>query len=278
MLEWHARSRLIDLFRYKPSAVKVDDLRGQVTDKVLAQLMSKNASVASLIGATISVGSFPKYMAIIRRVFVDLSIPIGPYEWLKSDAEPGLPWVTASQFEELERLFEFRNTLVHEMNLNVVGHPNIRDSWSPDTALAAGELVLSTMRGIEAAFTQHGPRGLPNILAATGEPENPLPLLEQELRALEARVDQLAQTVEWGDVDRAQCDWQEAVRLAGQSYKADMHFVESAGFLHSRYIDLKTPLKLQLASARVAYLRALVGAAGSLWDDSEPAEVDPQIN
>jgi len=67
-LEWHARSRFADLATFAPSALKSEDLKGQVSEKVMIQLLTQGASVANLVSAATSVGSLSKYMGVFNRV------------------------------------------------------------------------------------------------------------------------------------------------------------------------------------------------------------------
>jgi hypothetical protein len=68
-LEWHARSRLVDLFNHLPECVLADDLKGHINDRVLSQMAAAKVGVPEMLGALLSVGSVEAYLSTILRVF-----------------------------------------------------------------------------------------------------------------------------------------------------------------------------------------------------------------
>jgi hypothetical protein len=67
-LEWHARSRLVDLLAFKPSAAKSEDLR-VLKDKVILEMLATNVTIASTVGAATNISSFEDYMGVFSRLF-----------------------------------------------------------------------------------------------------------------------------------------------------------------------------------------------------------------
>jgi hypothetical protein len=72
-LEWHARSRLVDLLTFKPTAAKSEDLR-VVKDKVVLEMLAANVTVASIVG---QLQTYPalKSTWVFFRGFFQHSIP-----------------------------------------------------------------------------------------------------------------------------------------------------------------------------------------------------------
>jgi hypothetical protein len=53
-LEWHARSRLVDLFNHLPECVLADDLKGHINDRVLSQMAAAKVGVPEMLGALLT--------------------------------------------------------------------------------------------------------------------------------------------------------------------------------------------------------------------------------
>lgn len=68
-LEWHARSRITDVFTYNPASIDASDLKGRLTEKILPQMLAQNATVAQLLGGSLSVSKFDDYIGALKRVF-----------------------------------------------------------------------------------------------------------------------------------------------------------------------------------------------------------------
>ena len=255
-LEWHARSRVADLFTYAPAEVRSEDLRGQVSDKVMVQLLAQGASVARMLAAATAVTSLSKYIAIFDRVFTTAKTPIRSREWLTSNNDD--EGLSEADLAELDHLFKFRHILVHEVGVEVMGHPNIREGWSPDEALRVGRLVLRTMKRVEAGLTQYAPRDFPNLLDETGWLKSPVERLLVDIKEMEERVGHVL----LGREDRpARADidqWIQVSTATAASLEGEIDFIDRAYSLHFRYSDMRSPLKLELASARYRYLRRLL--------------------
>lgn len=223
----------------------------------MIQLLAQGASVARLLAASTSVGSFGKYLAVIERAFKAAEVPIGASDCLRAPSEGDEP-LTEAELGQLDQLFSFRNELVHEIGMSVVGHPNIRDSWGPDDAVRLGGLAVRVVRRLEGVLSRYAPKDFPNLLDENGWPRSVLDRLKSEIGELERAIDRALLSEDWAGKSGTHADWGNAVALASESVEAELAFLEHAGALHSRYIDLKTPLKLEVASARARYLRKLL--------------------
>ena len=79
-LEWHARSRLTDLFSFVPSSIEPDDLKPLANARLMAQMVENDVSAAQLLGSMTTVASADKYLGIIKRVYDTLGIKVSPFE------------------------------------------------------------------------------------------------------------------------------------------------------------------------------------------------------
>ncbi|MHB2207768.1 hypothetical protein [Methylobacterium sp. CM6257] len=268
-LEWHVRSRLVDLFTYKPSALKSTDIQGKVNDKIVPQMIAQNATVAQLIGAATNIGSFQTYMAHFVRIFSEIGIAGDPYKSVVRDAL-GEAALVESQFEELEDLFRFRNTLVHEIGVEVLGHANIREGWDPGTSIEKLSLTLRLIRGIERAILDFGPSDFPNRVTETGIPIPQLDMLMGKLDNLETKLRKTLANTSIMTWDGQHDAYEKAQDLFHQSVAEEEHFITYTPLLHSKYMDQKTPLKVKLYKDRVDYLEMMLDMIRSMYDiDSE---------
>lgn len=260
-LEWHAKSRLIDLLTFLPSALKIEDVKGTISDKLIVQMVAKQASVTQLVGAAVKVGSAEKYLSVIGRVFSALGMPFTVVDWLTGKTSHATAcWIRPEQLAQLEQLFDFRNGLVHELGSATMGHWNVRDSWSPDEALRMGGLVASIICGIEAAFTHNAPGLFPNRLTEDRWPISTVETLMKEFERLDRIADAEVRTAEWNEGHDTQTVdvWTQAREAFGVYMQAETELIDTAGMLHWRYFDARTPLRVRLLRYRIDFLTELM--------------------
>lgn len=271
-LEWHARSRVVDLLACDRSA-RLEDFKGQISDKLIVEMMYQNAPISHLVGASINVPSFEKYLSIIGRIFAHFGVRGDVGDWLTGAAEGASTcWVHPSQLEELHFLFGFRNRLVHELGSDVMGHANVREGWSPDAALAAGAQVVSVIRGVESVITAHFPATFPNRLDEAGWRVSPLDSLREELDRLEDIADREIRAGEWNFPDTIE-NWEKARGAARAHLEAEEFFVERAEMLHWRYWDARMPFRLNALRSRIDFLRRLLDNFTAAHLDDPEAEI-----
>jgi hypothetical protein len=255
-LEWHARSRLVDLLTFLPSAVRPDDLKGQINDKLMVQSVAEGITVPQLMGAMTNVGSSEKYIGVFERLFSDLKISqsirdvVNPIIF-RSDHE-------GKTFDALQKIFDYRNRIVHEIDYSSIGPWLVRDSIEVGEARDMGALVHNVIAAIEITLSQSAPKGFPNRLDSTLTPEDALDYLDREITKLEAEItaairDYRTATGPNADLD----DWLSALAASQNSQKIELDFISDADFMFNRHADFKTPLKTELRRQRLAYLKRL---------------------
>jgi hypothetical protein len=62
-----------------------------------------------------------------------------------------------SLYSIIEELFDYRNHLVHEIDLRVIGHFSLRDMWTLDRAIEYGDAIISTIKLLESHITKYAP-------------------------------------------------------------------------------------------------------------------------
>jgi hypothetical protein len=226
-------------------------------------MISANVTVAGMVGAATNVSSLDAYMGIFDRVLEGLSIPLKSFDAVtKKQQKSRKPLISGDEIAELKLLYEFRNDLVHEIDISILGHPNIRDSWSPDDAIRIGEIVCRLMKGLEDTLTKRAPRDFPNLLDADFRPVSRYDVVLAELPKLEAQLQQLV--TELADNPNLSVDdqWEQAKAAASTYLAAEEEFLEQTPILHSQYEDLRSPLKCALVQSRYAYLKAILDVLG----------------
>lgn len=255
-LEWHARSRLVDLFAYRPSAVRADDLKGQINDKLLAQSVANDVTVPQLLGALTTIGSSDKYVGIFERIFSELEID----QKVRDILNPIIlvPRRPGEQFDALKALFDYRNAIVHEISYSTIGPWLVRDSIEISEAQGMGQIVRKALAGIEACLSQFAPRDFPNRLDSSFLPEDQLEYLDREIAVLESEISAAIRTYRTDTGRGADLgDWLRALEAARNSQQIELDFISDADFMFNRHADFKTPLKIEFRRQRLAYLKRL---------------------
>lgn len=272
-LEWHARSRLVDLLTFMPQSFKVDDLK-VMRDKVVVETLASNVTVASVVGAATNISTLEDYMGVFKRLFIAFGLKTGPYDAIKAtNPKTGTPWVEPEQIETLQNLYTFRNDLVHEIGISRVGHFNVRERWDPTEAIETARLIREVIKAIEAVVTAMAPKGFPNLLDDEGYPTSEFARIKDELPALEKAVGKtIADFKE--RVAECQGEWSAAIAASEISLTRELEFIDNWPILFNRYVDMQGRLKLALVKSRRDYLEAIVEMVGSVYETAENEETE----
>lgn len=272
-LEWHARSRLVDLLHYQPDNIEQSDIK--MIDKVaLSQMTAERVTLPYVVGAGLRVTSAKDYVSNIDRVFRGLRLNVSIEKTLR-DTSTGSPppWRIGddySLYDALEALFERRNMLVHEIGPQLIAHFSLRSTWTVDEALYFGRAVLAALKAVEAEITVRAPQDFPNRLDADGAPEYETEKCLTEIDRLEAEISKRL-SGGYGDEDGAH--WEAALGASRLAYEKEMELLDNALFLRPvRHWDSSGPIRLGLLRSRINYLTALMqelNDIGCIDDSSE---------
>lgn len=72
-LEWHARSRMVDLMMFAPDSIEANDVKN-IEKNALSQMMSANVTVPHLVGAATKVANIQDYVDVFNRIYRTLKI------------------------------------------------------------------------------------------------------------------------------------------------------------------------------------------------------------
>lgn len=257
-LEWHARSRLVDTMLFRPSFIQTSDVK-KIADLALSQMMAEGVTVPHLLGAATHISTIEEYVEVFKRVFNALGITdIIENELRKAKAEIVLFGEDADNnlYNVLGDLFRTRNDLVHEINMSVIGHYTLRDTWSPSTAIDFGRSVVATIKLVEAKITQHAPKDFPNRIGPDGYAEDELEKLKAAIVAVQTELTIMLSKEEFAST------WQDALNAGITSQEMELGFIDEAEFLRPvRHLDMRRSVQIDYLKARLAYLTLLKSEA-----------------
>ena len=272
-LEWHARSRLVDLFTFKPAAVSAADLNRHINDKLLAMAISQGITVAQLLGAIRSISSADSYLAVFQRIFEELSITPGVHDTLMSTHDPS-DELNSNKLEQLKSLFDFRNDLIHEIGHWRIGRKSERNVIDLAQALQYGELVLATIGTIERCLTEKAPERFPNKLSPEGTLLDPGDDMEKEIALLEEEVTKAIARYREG-MKKGVDDWINALNVARSARSEEVKFAKGAEFLtHNRFAKYDRHFLIKSREHRLEQLHILLEAA-TFWETMMPTSSEP---
>src|ERR1700738_1306601 len=67
-LEWHARSRIVDLLVFAPACIDTKDVK-TIDKDALSQMAAANVTLPHIVGATTRISGIQDYISIFERVF-----------------------------------------------------------------------------------------------------------------------------------------------------------------------------------------------------------------
>jgi hypothetical protein len=243
-LEWHARSRLVDLVTYKPDCIGQNDIKA-IANVALTQMVSEGVTVPYLLGAAKKVNSFNDYLYVFHRLFEELRIE-DQLDKLVQKRTAG----TNSIHEEVTAIFTYRHQLVHEISYASIGHWNIREVWTLEEALAKVETVINLMKMIELSITENAPSDFPNRLDKEGMEEDYLSKFEASIEELE---NEITAAINWDD--EALPAWKESVANSKKTIEAEFDFIEkTTQFWPIRYFDIRPAMRAEVLKSRLAFL------------------------
>jgi hypothetical protein len=254
-LEWHARSRLVDLLLFRPDSIEPGDVKNIAT-LAISQMVAEGVTVPHLLGAATKVSQLNEYLSAFKRVFDALNIQADVESELRKTkttvnlhrvgVDNNLHFVT-------NNLFEIRNHLVHEIDLGIIGHFSLRDMWSVEDAIEYGKSVVSCIKLIESLITKSAPVDFPNRLREDGSEEDEYEKLSAKIVALESEL--AAKIKELHDGEEF---WDEAVSASQIARTKELGFLEQAQFLRPvRHLDVRRSYQIELLKTRVAFLLLL---------------------
>lgn len=241
-LEWHARSRLTDLYTFRPEKIDTKALDGKVPAKVLSQMIQARVSIPQLLGVSFTVGSVPEYLGVFKALFEALGISASPDSTIQPKVieQLGLfgdvvrePLVR----DVLEELFVTRHALVHEIGYGSTSGRSLCEAWPPERVMWLCQSVISTIRRLETAITENAPTDFPNLLTHEGYPVDDRARLRQSIEALETRIGaEIA-----GRSADSQAHWSDVLRAAQASAEAHETLFSNRG-LFERFDWARTDL------------------------------------
>ncbi|WP_316206017.1 hypothetical protein [Bradyrhizobium sp. SZCCHNR3058] len=246
-LEWHARARFADFLTFRPGGIKEDDLKKDVSAKVLGRLIAEKMSIPHFVAVTKNISTADSYLSTFVRIFEALDLKPNPNELvhvIPATAKSG----AGSGIECLRYVFEYRNALVHEISSMQIGHPLFQDYLDCDDALALGRFVEAVIASIETTISASGPEDFPGKLKPDGTVTDVDSEIEKEISLLESELTQRIG------------GFSDALLHSRSAMEHEQEMIFRATELHKRWIDLKAPPRRALKRGRLSYLKSLLAA------------------
>jgi hypothetical protein len=255
-LEWHGRSRLVDLMTFLPSCIESNDIKN-VPSLAISQMASEGASIPQLLGAATNVSQLSDYLRIFKRLFEALDIGADIERELRSIEAPvdayRLLYDDTSLFGALDRLFATRNHLVHEIDISIIGAFSIRETWPPEEAIQYADAVIKTLKTIELHITKSAPTDFPHRLGEDGIEEDELEKLTAAVSSLEVELTTGIEKLE-GD----QTTWREALAASQFARNQEIGYLEESIFLRPlRHLNMRRSFQVDLLRGRLTFLQLL---------------------
>lgn len=250
-LEWHARSRRVDLLVHRPDLITEKDVK--IDAAALAQMASEKVTVPYLLGASTKVSDMDGYIAIFEKLFEALDIRQSPRTLLHNMKVHNHIWGAEEKeptFDVLQNMFESRHNLVHEIDLSTVGSYALRSLWTAEEALSMGQTTVAAMKAIEVEIAKHAPSNFPNLLDGKDELEK----LGEQVRELEDALTHYFESNEEGGL----AEWLEALAASRKSAEHENEFLFQADFLRPiRHLNASRAVRMRYLKARLEYLHVL---------------------
>jgi hypothetical protein len=205
-LEWHVRTRLADLYTYRPDAIDKKTLDGKVSAETLAQMIRAGVTIPHLLSASTTIGSAEDFYGSLQRIYDALDI----HQDVAVVTQPEIvervgffgPIEQPTVYATLTELFSARHALVHEIGVGRQAWPGVGDNWNVQEILKTGHVVLETMRAFERSLSAGAPADFPNLLDARFNPVDEQARLRGEVAAAVERIgDKIGQISQLGDID-----------------------------------------------------------------------------
>jgi len=251
-LEWHARSRLYDLFLYDPTQIQSKDIGRSLSEAKLAEMISEGLSVQHLLAGSNNVSTHDAYIEAIDRVLAGVGAPKGGLKSILSlGASNGVTYG-----ENLEMLFVERNELVHEISISDIGHRNIRKYTSFEDAKIVAVCVLEIVKGIERLITNSAPKEFPNILDEHCLIVDRESYMTEKIAQMEANI--RTAIVKGRSLEGLTAkDWDDMCAKSDQYISSQKEFVKGLEIPGSNYYDTRPFIIHNLLKQRILYLSAL---------------------
>jgi hypothetical protein len=231
-LEWHAKSRLADLIEYDPSSVEQKDIENGFNSKNLEDYIKNRSSIPVLIASVRKCSSFSDYIGIFSRIvkFIDKDISF-------KDIIAELFSEDDYLFDYMDKLFEDRHELVHEISMHRIGHINISSNWDLDQAVRATNFGMRLIKGIEKWITENAPKDFPNLLDTDWVPVSLREISKKEISEAVLSVSSCDPDFTSSDVGKSFAEFVFKHREMIELYEEFSHLF-SIQMPESRYIDV----------------------------------------
>lgn len=138
----------------------------------------------------------------------------------------------------MQRIFEYRNSFVHEIGIEVNGSHMMRETLGPDQALNWCQFAIDCIIEIESRITTYAPTNFPNCLDERGYARNEIEVLDKVINLVEDEITYL-----FANKDRGQESWRKTLPMTRSAIAAESAM---CGELYARFFENATPSRMVL--------------------------------
>lgn len=248
-LEWHARSRLKDMFTYKPELIDLKDMQINVGSGTLSQMVQKRLTIPDYIAAGVSVSSIDKYVSIFQRILDGIGSRRKSMLVLNENS------FDVPNYDILNDVFQFRNGIVHEIDYTIIGSYSQRSNIGIDEAIKILSLTRRVIQNYEHEISNCTDDLFPNKLDEKFNLTNRKSAIEKEILRISYEISEQLNNND--DFDEAYEDWRALMRAFLGFYQANEKFVDGLRLPGWRYMDPRYPLRARVRVAVLEYLKLL---------------------
>jgi len=249
-LEWHAKSRLYDMFCFDPKTIKADDLKQATSSDKLINMVAEGLNIPHLLAGSTSISTKNSYISAMDRVLSAVGVPKSDMAKILDSDKNG-----TKLGQVLEELYIDRNDLVHEIGLQTIGHRNIRHFTSFEEALELGERLLEMIMGFENILTRYAPLEFPNKVDTDGLAMSEVEVLNKLISTMEDKIEK-AVSMDEDDILQLE-EWHREVSKNRKTLDEELQFIDSINIAGSHYYDTKPFIKATLLKQRMHYLKLI---------------------
>lgn len=177
-LEWHAKSRIHDLFSFDYKQVKQSDISSAEKNGKFLIAFVEDITFVQYISSSISVSTFESYKSYIDRVLKYAN----PTSEIKKLFE-------YKEFEKIEKmvnmLFQERHALVHEIGRSQIYNNNFHGM---DSLSEICDITIKIIKSVEMEIYKHSDPIFPNLIGVNFEEVDRENTIKNEIFKLEKQI------------------------------------------------------------------------------------------
>lgn len=213
-------------------------------------MIAEGLSAPQMLANASNVSTLAQYAQHFDRIFSSLGDKSVMSTILKTEVTEGQTYGAV-----VDQLMKDRNNLVHEISINDIGHPNIRDYTTLGDAADLGKNVLSFIKHVERKLSEIAPPDFPNLLDSEAFPADTEELLQRRLTEIKEQLTKLA--TDTSEINFSREAWLSTSQVREQALARSFELIEELQLPGSRYYDVRPYLRRKVFESEITLLKEL---------------------